>query len=130
MVRIFWSRNKPIIVVNCIKEQLTIIQQQGILSASSNCSNAEIKSINDNINKLADIVTAACSTINALTTSNVSGGTKASSVSFSSLNQMTLPSNFEIEGMKTMLHQGDKARNIKAYHTITSDELHDEKSKV
>jgi len=27
-------------------------------------------------------------------------------------------------------YQGDKARNIKAYHAITSEELHDEKSKV
>jgi len=60
--------------VSCIKEQLSKMQQQGILSTSSNCSNTEIKSINDNINKLSDIVTAACSTINALTTSNVSGG--------------------------------------------------------
>jgi hypothetical protein len=72
------------------------------VALKNNCSNAEIKSINDDINKLTDIVTAACSTINALTTSNVSGGTKASSVSLSSLNQMTLPSNFEIKGMKTM----------------------------
>ena len=39
---------------------------------------------------------------------------------------------FEIKGMKTMLLWGlwYKARNIKAYHTITSDELHDEKSKA
>jgi len=37
--------------------------------------------------------------------------------------------------MKTMLlwglwYQGDEAHNIKAYYSITSDELHDEKSKV
>jgi len=110
------------------------------MNTSRNTDLNELQDINETmhtisaaINKLTDEM----SSIKAMhrETTIVDHSQDIAGIQFNSRNQLSLPSNYQIKGMKTLLlwglwYYGDKSMNVKPYRFIHTDELSDSNSKI